>query len=254
VVFAERDKLTAVEAGGRHMASAWQRSFSQAWALAKAAGQDVQAIERQSTDTRISLFSQLEAAYRSTVDRLIAEEQRHLAAAKAAEDARLNLKLSVADRIRDLARKGMDELVAYQDLQRQIDEKQAQAQAALAAGNFEQARKLAEDAIALSERSASAVTRHIEQGGQAITQTVVSDAQAAAIAIGQIRESAGIADQALQALGDAHKQAASAAGAGADDAKRALEGVSEELGKLREQLLGQDQLQLMSTSSRLRPV
>ena len=45
-------------------------------------------------------------------------------------------------------------------------------------------------------------------------------------------------------MGDAHKQAASAAGSGADEAKRALEGVSEEIGKLRGQLLGQDKLQL----------
>jgi hypothetical protein len=244
VVSAERDKLSTVEAGGRQMESAWQRSFSQATALAKAAGQDVQAIERQATEARISIFSQLESAYRSTVDRLIAEEQRHLAAAKAADEARLNLKLSVEDRIRELTRKGMDDLAAYQDRQRQVDEKQAQAQAALAAGNFEQARKLAEEAIALSERSATAVTRQVEQGGKAVTQTVVSDAQAAATAIGQIKESAGIADQALKALGDAHKQAASAAGSGADEAKRALEGVSEELGKLRGQLLGQDKLQL----------
>jgi hypothetical protein len=244
VVSAERDKLSAVEAGGRQMESAWQRSYGQATALAKAAGQDVQAIERQATEARISIFSQLESAYRSTVDRLIAEEQRHLAAAKAADEARLNLKLSVEDRIRELTRKGMDDLAAYQDRQRQIDERQAQAQAALAAGNFEQARKLAEEAIALSERSATAVTRQVEQGGKAVTQTVVSDAQAAATAIDQIKESAGIADQALKALGDAHKQAASAAGSGADEAKRALEGVSEEIGKLRGQLLGQDKLQL----------
>ena len=86
------------------------------------------------------------------------------------------------------------------DRQRQIDEKQAQAQAALVAGNFEQARKLAEESIALAERSASAVTRQVEQNGKAVTQTVVSDATAAATAIGQIKESAGIADAALKGL------------------------------------------------------
>ena len=120
---------------------------------------------------------------------------------------------------------------------RQIDEKQAQARAALAAGNYEQARKLAEEAIALAERSASAVTRQVEQNGKTVTQTVVSEGQAAATAIGEIKEAAGIADAALKGLGDAHKQAASAAGSGADDAKRALASVSDELGKLRQQLL-----------------
>jgi hypothetical protein len=163
-------------------------------------------------EARIAIYSQLESAYRATVDRLIAEEQRHLQAAKAADEARLNLRLSVEDRIRELSRKGMDEYAAYQDRLRQIDEKQAQARAALAAGNYEQARKLAEDAIALAERTASAVTKQVEQNGKTVTQTVVSEGQAAANAIGEIKEAAGIADAALKGLGDAHKQAASAAG------------------------------------------
>ncbi len=240
----EREKLAAVEAGARQMESAWKATYGQAVALARAAGQDVQAIERQAVEARIAIYSQLESAYRATVDRLIAEEQRHLQAAKAADEARLNLRLSVEDRIRELSRKGMDEYAAYQDRLRQIDEKQAQARAALAAGNYEQARKLAEEAIALAERTASAVTRQVEANGQTVTQTLVSEGQAAATAIGQIKESAGIADAALKGLGDAHKQAATAAGQGADEAKRALASVSEELGRLRQQLLNQDKLKL----------
>ena len=241
---AEREKLAAVEAGARQMESAWKATYGQAVALARAAGQDVQAIERQAVEARIALYAQLESAYRATVDRLIAEEQRHLQAAKAADEARLNLRLSVEDRIRELSRKGMDEYAAYQDRLRQIDEKQAQARAALAAGNFDAARKLAEEAIALAERTASAVTRQVEQNGKTVTQTVVSEGQAAATAIGEIKEAAGIADAALKGLGDAHKQAASAAGQGADEAKRALASVSDELSKLRDKLLAQDKLKL----------
>jgi hypothetical protein len=241
---AEREKLAAVEAGAKQMESAWKTTYGQAVALARTAGQDVASIERQAVEARVALYGQLESAYRATVDRLIAEEQRHLNAAKAAEEARLNLKLSVEDRIRELGRKGMDDYAAYQDRLRQIDEKQAQAKAALDAGNYEQARKLAEEAIALAERSASAVTQQVEQNGKTVTQTMVSEGQAAATAIGQIKESAGIADAALKGLGDAHKQAATAAGAGADEAKRALASVSDELGKLRQQLLSQDKLKL----------
>lgn len=241
---AEREKLTTVEAGAQQMEAAWKATYGQAVALARAAGQDVQAIERQAVDARIAIFSQLESAYRSTIDRLIAEEQRHLAAAKAADEARLNLRLSVEDRIRELSRKGMDEYAAYQDRLRQIDEKQAQARAALAAGNYDQARKLAEEAISLAERSASAVTRQVELNGKTVTQTMVTDAQAATTAIGEIKESAGIADAALKGLGDAHKQAATAAGAGADETRRALASVSDELDKLRQQLLAQDKLKL----------
>ncbi len=241
---AEQAKLAAVEAGAKQMEAAWQKTYTQAVALARAAGQDVAAVERQAVEVRIGLYGQMESAYRATVDRLIAEEQRHLNAAKAAEEARLALKMSVEDRIRELGRKGMDDYAAYQDRLRQIDEKQAQAKAALAAGNYDQAKKLAEEAIALAERSASAVTRQVEQNGKTVTQTMVSEGQAAATAIGQIKESAGIADAALKGLGDAHKQAASAADAGAEQAIRALASVSEELGQLRNQLLNQDALKL----------
>lgn len=241
---AERDKLAAVESGARQMQAAWQSTYTQAVALARAAGQDVQAIERQAVEARIALYGQIESAYRATVDRLVAEEQRHLQAAKVADEARLNLRLSVEDRIRELSRKGMDEYAAYQDRLRQIDEKQAQARAALAAGNYEQARKLAEEAIQLAERSASAVSRQVEQNGKAVTEILVSEGQAAATAIGEIQEAARIADAALQGLGDAHKQAAAAAGNGAQDAKRALASVAEELGSLRQQLLSQDRLKL----------
>ena len=185
---AEQAKLAAVESGAKQMEAAWQKTYVQAVALARAAGQDVAAVERQAVEARVGLYGQLESAYRATVDRLIAEEQRHLNAARAAEEARLALKLSVEDRIRELSRKGMDDYAAYQDRLRQIDEKQAQAKAALAAGNFDQAKKLAEESIALAERSASAVTRQVEENGKSVTHTLVSEGQAAATAIGQIKE------------------------------------------------------------------
>lgn len=241
---AEREKLAAVETGAKQMETAWKATYSQAIALARAAGQDVQAIEHQALEARIAIYSQLESAYRSTVDRLIAEEQRHLAAAKSADEARLNLRLSVEDRIRELTRKGMDEYAAYQDRLRQVDEKQAQARAALAAGNFDQAKKLAEEAMQLAERTASEITRKVEINGKTVTQTVVSEGEAAKRAVTEVKEAAEIADAALKGLGDAHRKAASAAGEGADEAKRALASVSDELDKLRQQMLAQDKLKL----------
>ena len=241
---AEREKRAAVEASARQIEAARQATYGQAVALARSAGQDVAAIEHQAVEARVSLYSQLESAYRATVDRLIAEEQRHLNAARSAEAARLALKMSVEDRIRELGRKGLDEYAAYQDRQRQIDEKQAQAKAALAAGNYEQARKLAEESMQLAEGTASAVTRQVEQNGKTITETLVSEGAAAKRAISQIEESASIADTALKGVGDAHKQAAAAAGTGADETRRALTGVSDALGELQSQLLAQDKLKL----------
>lgn len=240
----EREKMRAVEASARQTEGIWQKAYAAVEALARRSGQDTLALEREALSARINVYGQMETAYRSTIDRLIAEEQRHLAAAKSADEARLNLRLSVEDRIRELSRKGMDEYAAYQDRLRQIDEKQQQARTALAAGNFEQARKLAEDAIALAEQSASGVTRQVEQHGKTITQTLVSEGTAASNAIAQIRESAGIADTALKGLGNAHRQAASAATSGANEAQRALTGVTGVLEQLRAQLQQQDALKL----------
>lgn len=240
----EREKLSVIDSTARQMETAWRTAYGQATALARTAGQETQAIEREALDARLSLYQQLESAYRGTVDRLIAEEQRHLNAARAAEEARLTLKLSVEDRIRELARRGMDEQAAYQDRLRQIDEKQAQARAELQRGNFEAAKRLAEEAIQLAERSAGSVTRQVEENGRTLTQTVISDAQAASTAIGQIRESAAIADSALKGMQDAHTQAAGSVASAATSAQRELAGIGEELARLRGQLLAQDKFKL----------
>lgn len=224
VVDAEGQKLAAIAESQRQMEAGWQRAYGAAIELARASKQDVEAIEREGLEARIALYSQIEDAYRATVDRLIAEEQRHLDAVRRAEEERSNLRLSTEDRIRELARRGMDEQAAYQDRLLQVEEKQAAARAALQQGNFELAKKLAEEAMRLAERSASAAGKGIEQQ------------EAAAKAIAEIKESAAIADQALQALGAAHQQAAQQAAAGAQEASAALQRVADEVTRLKAQL------------------
>lgn len=244
LISAEREKVAAVEQAAQKLGAAWERTYRSAIDLARTAGQDTVALEREAVQERISIYQQIEQAYRGTIDRLIAEEQRHLDAARRAEEERLNLKLSVEDRIREIARKGMDEYAAYQDRLRQIDEKQAAARQALAAGDFERAKRLANEAISLAERSANEVTRRVDQNGKTVTQTVVSQAQASARAIAEIRESARIADQALAALGNAHRDAANQAGSAADAVKRQLESVRKEIETLRSGLIGKEEVQL----------
>ena len=234
----------AVEQAAQKLGAAWERTYRSAIDLARTAGQDTVELEREAVQERISIYQQIEQAYRETIDRLIAEERRHLDAARRAEEERLNLKLSVEDRIREIARKGMDEYAAYQDRLRQIDEKQAAARQALAAGDFERAKRLADEAISLAERSANEVTRRVDQNGKTVTQTVVSQAQASARAIAEIRESARIADQALAALGNAHRSAATQAGSAADAVKRQLESVRKEIETLRSGLIGKEEVQL----------
>lgn len=208
---AEADKLRAVDQYGQQALARLRQVETEKLNLARAQGQDTTAIERESLNARLALYGELEAAYRATIDRLIAEEDRYTQAARQAEEERAQLKLSVEDRIRALQQKGMDDYAAYQDKLRQIDEKQAAAQAALSAGNFEQAKRLAEQSMQLAESSASAVQRN--------GQTVVSQSKASATAIDEIGQSAKLADQALAQMGQAHKNAAADIGAEAAKAQ-----------------------------------
>lgn len=264
LINAEAQKIAAIFNAATDMQAAWQQTYSAAIALATQAGEaEIQAardagigieqaqrdtaakiaqIDREFAQQKLSAYEQIASAYRGTVDRLIAEEQRHLQAARSAEEARLNLKLSVEDRIRSLLQKGMDDQAAHADRQKQIDEKQSAARQALAQGDYEKARKLSEESLALIERNATEVTKTVTENGKTTTEVVLSQGRASVQAMGEMRESADIADQALLKLGDSHKQAGAAAGQGANAAKSALEGVTAEIATLREALAQQGQM------------
>jgi hypothetical protein len=190
--------------------------------------QQVAQLDRQALSERLAIFSQLETAYRQTVDKLIAEEERHLGEVRRIEQERLNVKLSVQDRIRELGRKGMDEAAAFTDRQRQIEEKQAAARAAIAQGQYELGKRFAEESMSLAERNAVAV----KQNGQ----EVVTQAQASAEAVARMKESAGLVDEALKRMAQGHANAATAARTGADGAKQALADVSKEVDALQAKL------------------
>jgi len=261
---AEQNKLQAVRSAADQANSAWEKTYNAAMDLARAAGEaeiqaardagtGIEAAEKSAADRttavhrdmvqqKVASYDQIASAYRSTVDKLIAEEQRHLQAAKSAEEARYNLKLSVEDRIRALLQKGMDAGAALADQQKQIDEKQAQAREALSKGDFERARKLAEETLGLIERNATEVTRTVENNGQKTTEVIQSQGMASVKATHEMRESADIADQALAKLAASHTAAGTAAGQGAEQAKSALAGVTAEITSLRQALAEQGKL------------
>jgi len=261
---AESQKLEAIKTASADIDQTWQKTYQAAVDLATQAGQaeiqaaidagtgieqaetataqKLQQIQRDFAQQKISAYEQIASAYRSTIDKLIGEENRHLQAAKSADEERLRLKMSVEDRIRSLLQKGMSDVEAHADRQRQIDEKQSQAREALANGDFERAKKLAEETLSLIERNATETTQKIQEGGKETTQVVESQGVASVKAMGEMRESADIADQALQQLAQSHTAAGTAAGEGAAAAKTALEGVTTEITTLREALAKQGEL------------
>jgi len=230
VVAAEFEKTTAALNTKIQLDQTWNETYGKAIELARKAGADVTALEKQGADDRISSLQSVVNAYQSSVDNMIGEEQRLLDAIRHTAEERENLSRSVEDKIRALQQKGMTDAQAYADQQKQIDEKQAAAKKAILEGNFTDAKKYAEEAIRLAESSAHAVDNVSKDArGKTQRKEAISENQAVAKSIGQIKESAALADQALSGLGKA--QTAQAANI-ASSLKGAQSGLAEFKGEL----------------------
>jgi rubrerythrin len=164
---AERQKVEAIRTAGQDIERAWQTTYGNALEIARAAGMDTVKSEQDATDAKIEIYKQLEEGYRKTVEVLIAEEQRHLKAVQEIEQQRLSLKMSVEDKIRTIKQKTMSDEQAYADRTRQIDEKLAKAREASSKGQTDVARTYWNEAISLAQSNANAVTKTVEQNGEA---------------------------------------------------------------------------------------
>lgn len=191
---AERQKVQAVDEAGRQMMSAWERTYGAALRIEREAGVTGSQLAKEAVDAKLAIYQQLEGAYRKTIDALINEEQRHLRAAKEAENQRLLFKLSVEDKMRALSQKAMSDEQAYADRVRQINEKIALAREASAKGQSEMAKRYIDEAISLAQSNANAVTKTVELGGKSVTQTVVTLEEAVRTSQGQIQQAAQIMD------------------------------------------------------------
>ena len=102
--------------------------------------------------------SPIEQWHRWYVDALNAEANRHLSEVKRIEEEKRQLSLSTEERIREIRRAGLSEFEATEDRKRQIAEYQEKARTALAQGEFEQARQLAQKAMDLAAQVATSQT------------------------------------------------------------------------------------------------
>lgn len=123
--------------------------------------------------------------YRAHIDALNAEANRHLAEIQRIEEAKRQLTMTTEEKIRELRRQGMTEFEATEDRKRQIVELQTKARDALAAGEFEQAKVLAQKAMDLAVQVGSAQTTEAKKAEeakkaseQAHTQVVTLESQA----------------------------------------------------------------------------
>ena len=112
-------------------------------------------------------MTQALAEYRSHIDALNAEANRHLAEVNRIEQEKRRLSMSTEERIRDIQRQGMSEYEATEDRKSQIAEYQEQARRALANGSFEESRSYAQKAMDLASQVASSQTSEAKRGEDA---------------------------------------------------------------------------------------
>ena len=131
---------------------------------------NVQRVENEILATKRQTLTQSLAEYRQHIDALNAEANRHLAEIKRIEEEKRLLSMSTEERIREIRRQGMTDFEATEDRKRQIAEMQEKAREALAQGEFEHARQLAQKAMDLAAQVASAQTTEAKRAEEARKQ------------------------------------------------------------------------------------
>lgn len=116
-------------------------------------------------------MTQALAEYRQHIDALNAEANRHLAEVTRIEEAKRQLAMTTDERVREIQRQGMSAFEATEDRKRQIVEFQEKAREALANGEFEQARQLAQKAMDLATQVASSQTNDAKRAEDARSQS-----------------------------------------------------------------------------------
>lgn len=132
---------------------------------------NVQRIENDILATKRQTLAQALSEYRQHIDALNAEANRHLAEVQRIEEAKRQLSMSTEERIRDIRRQGMTEYEATEDRKRQIAEMQDQARQALANGELELARQLAQKAMDMAAQVATSQTNEAKRGEEARRQS-----------------------------------------------------------------------------------
>jgi len=145
---------------------------------------NVTRVENEILATKRQTLTQALSEYRQHIDALNAEANRHLAEVQRIENEKRQLSMTTDERIREIARQGMTEFQANEDRKYQIAEYQEKAREALANGELELARQLAQKAMDLAAQVATSQTNEAKraedakkQSEQNMTQVVQLEAQ-----------------------------------------------------------------------------
>lgn len=189
--------------------------------------ENVAAVENEILEKRRAVYAESVSSYRAMIDSMISEENRHKDAISKIEDEKANLKLSTADKIRNLERLGMSESEQNADKQRQLDEKQSAARRALAEGDFEKAKQLNEQARSMAEQG---VLTEAEPGADGTGGVTAAEAsQSVQKTISELKESEAIGNSILDKMAAAHNAAAAALAADRSRIERSIVSAEQKL-------------------------
>ncbi|NDP40550.1 MAG: phage tail tape measure protein [Rhodoferax sp.] len=132
---------------------------------------NVTRVENEILATKRQSMAQAATEYKAHIDALNAEANRHLAEVQRIEEAKRQLTMSTEDKIRELRRLGLTEFEATEDRKRQVVELQTKAREALANGEFELARQLAQKAMDLAAQVATSQTTEAKKAEEARKQS-----------------------------------------------------------------------------------
>ena len=131
---------------------------------------NVTRVENEILATKRQSMAQAATEYRAHIDVLNAEANRHLAEVQRIEEAKRQLTMTTEDKIRELRRLGLTEFEATEDRKRQVVELQTKARDALANGEFELARQLAQKAMDLAAQVATSQTTEAKKAEESRKQ------------------------------------------------------------------------------------
>jgi tape measure domain-containing protein len=129
-----------------------------------------QRLENELLATKRQTLDQALAEYRSHIDALNQEANRHLAEITRIESEKSRLSMSTEERIREIRRQSLTEFEADEDRKKQIAEFQAQSRQALQAGDLENARNFAQKAMDLAAQVASTESAEAKRAADAKIQ------------------------------------------------------------------------------------
>jgi tape measure domain-containing protein len=199
---------------------------------------NVQRVENDILATKRQTLMQALSEYRQHIDALNAEVNRHLAEVQRIEEAKRQLTMTTEERIREIRRQGMSEYEATEDRKRQITELQQKAREALAQGEFEQARQLAQKAMDLAVQVANTQSAEAKRGEQARQQAEQSATQIAQLQA-QAREASArkefeTANSLMQQAGELRAQLAAEAREADQQIAQGKDGVRQSIDRIRE--------------------